>query len=147
MTADVPHNFANPAVVTQSWYVAVRSRDVRAERIASYTLLNRRIAIYRDRSGVVHALDARCPHLGADLGQGCLVDDEVQCAFHKWRFGADGSCRFAPGMANPPERQARVYPVQERWGLVWILNKRPSLCLLPPAAHLTLFRVLVSFCR
>src|SRR5207247_4524596 len=116
MTADVRRNFANPAVHTQSWYVAVRSRDVRPGRIASYTLLNRRIAIYRDRSGVVHALDARCPHLGADLGQGCLVDDEVQCAFHKWRFGADGRCRFAPGMANPAAREGRVGPGLEPRG-------------------------------
>src|SRR5437660_1088836 len=100
MTADVPHNFANPAVVTQSWYVAVRSRDVRAGQIASYTLLNRRIAIYRDRSGVVHALDARCPHLGADLGQGCLVDDEVQCAFHKWKSGL-GQCSEASEFSRP----------------------------------------------
>ena len=147
MTADVPHNFANPAVVTQSWYVAVRSRDVRAGQIASYTLLNRRIAIYRDRSGVVHALDARCPHLGADLGQGCLVDDEVQCAFHKWRFGADGSCRFAPGMANPPERQARVYPAQERWGLVWIFNGPRPLFPIPSPDAQTPYRVIVPTSR
>jgi nitrite reductase/ring-hydroxylating ferredoxin subunit len=86
------------------------------------TLLNRRIAIYRDRAGVVHALDARCPHLGADLGLGSIVDDEVQCALHNWRFGADGTCRFAPCATDPPERRARVYPVEERWGLIWIFN-------------------------
>jgi len=143
MTADVQGNFANPAVDTQSWYVAIRSRDVRPGQIASYPLLNRRIAIYRDRSGVVHALDARCPHLGADLGQGRIVDDEVQCAFHNWRFGADGKCRFAPGTVNPPERQARIYPVQEGWGLVWIFNGPRPLFALPSPDAETPYRVIV----
>lgn len=131
MTADAPRNFANPAVVSQSWYVAVRSHEAKRGRIASYTLLNRRIAIYRDGSGAVHAMDARCPHLGADLGQGCVIGGDVQCAFHNWRFGADGKCRSAPGLANPPERQARVYPVEERWGLVWIFNGPRPLFPLP----------------
>jgi nitrite reductase/ring-hydroxylating ferredoxin subunit len=143
MTDDVQPNFANPSVDTQSWYVAVHSRDVRQGRIASYTLLNRRVAIYRDHSGVVHALDARCPHLGADLGQACIVDDEVQCAFHHWRFGADGRCRFAPGRVNPPERQARVYPVQERWGLVWIFNGPHPLFPLPSPDAQKPYRVIV----
>jgi nitrite reductase/ring-hydroxylating ferredoxin subunit len=143
MTADVRRNFANPAVVTQSWFVAVRSREAPRGRIASYSLLNRRIAIYRDQSGTVHALDAPCPHLGADLGQGCVIGDEVQCAFHHWRFGPDGRCRSAPGFADAPDRQARIYPVEERWGLVWIFNGPCPLFPLPSPDDHTKYRVFV----
>jgi phenylpropionate dioxygenase-like ring-hydroxylating dioxygenase large terminal subunit len=114
--------FANRAVVVQSWYPAVRSRAVRRGRVRSYRLLNRRIAIYRDFSGRVYALDARCPHLGADLGRGTVEGDALRCAFHRWCFGPDGRCRNAPGQRDLPERQLRVYPVEERWGFVWLFN-------------------------
>jgi phenylpropionate dioxygenase-like ring-hydroxylating dioxygenase large terminal subunit len=118
-------NFANPNVDTQNWYVAARSSAVRKNRIWSRPMLHRRIAFYRDAQGVAHALDARCPHLGADLGQGSIQGDQVQCAFHHWRFDAEGRCPTAP------ERCVRTYPVVERWGLVWLFNGPRPLFPLP----------------
>jgi phenylpropionate dioxygenase-like ring-hydroxylating dioxygenase large terminal subunit len=125
--------FNNPSVAVQSWYVAARSRDLKRNSVKSYDLLNRRIAIYRDGSGVVYALDARCPHLGADLGQGKVVGDQLQCAFHHWRLGPDGRCRHAPGLNYVPERKVRCYPTRERWGLIWIFNGPTPLFDLPEA--------------
>jgi hypothetical protein len=46
-------------------------------------------------------------------------------------------------MVYPPERQARVYPVQERWGLVWIFNGPHPLFLLPSPEDQTFYRVIV----
>jgi phenylpropionate dioxygenase-like ring-hydroxylating dioxygenase large terminal subunit len=123
--------FANPSALAQSWYPAARSARVRPGRVASYDLFDRRIAIYRDRDGRVRALDARCPHLGADLGEGTVEEDGIRCAFHRWCFDADGACREAPGYARPPGRRARVYPAQERWGLVWVFNGPTPLFDLP----------------
>lgn len=123
--------FANPAIVAQSWYPAVRSNAVRRARLRSFELGNRRIAIYRDESGCVHAIDARCPHLGADLTQGTVEGDALRCAFHGWCFGADGVCRDAPGHRHAPDRRARTYPTEERWGLVWIFNGPTPLFDLP----------------
>jgi phenylpropionate dioxygenase-like ring-hydroxylating dioxygenase large terminal subunit len=123
--------FANPAALARSWYPVARSRAVRPGRVASFELFDRRIAIYRDRAGRVRALDARCPHLGADLGQGTVEDDGIRCAFHGWCFGPDGACRDAPGYPCAPSRRARVYPVSERWGLVWVFNGPEPLFDLP----------------
>lgn len=128
-------NFANPLVDTQNWYVAARSSSVRKGHIWSRAMLHRRIALYRDAEGVAHAIDARCPHLGADLGQGSVHGNEVQCAFHHWRFDAAGVCR------NSPERCVRVYPVVERWGLVWLFNGPQPLFPLPSAADDGRYRV------
>jgi nitrite reductase/ring-hydroxylating ferredoxin subunit len=124
-------NFNNPAVAVQSWYVVARSRELRRGQAKSYPLLNRRLALYRDFSGTVHALDARCAHLGADLGDGQVIGDRLQCAFHHWCFGPDGACCDAPGLAATPPRQVRAYPVQERWGLIWIFNGPEPLFDLP----------------
>ena len=114
--------FASPTAVTQSWYVVARSRSIRRGQVRASELGRRRIAVYRDPSGHAHAIDAQCPHLGADLTQGAVCGDGLQCAFHRWTFGPDGACRSAPGHAQAPERRARAYPLVERWGFVWVFN-------------------------
>lgn len=114
--------FNNPRVVAQSWYVAARSRHVPRGRIRVVEMLGRRIALYRAASNRVHAIDATCPHLGADLGLGRVAGEEIECAFHHWRFAGDGTCVAAPGCAEPPSRRARAYPAVDRWGFVWLFN-------------------------
>jgi phenylpropionate dioxygenase-like ring-hydroxylating dioxygenase large terminal subunit len=114
--------FASPTAVTQSWYVAARSASLAAGRTRACELGSRRIALYRDEHGRAHAIDARCPHLGADLALGTVCGSDLRCAFHGWTFGPDGACTSAPGYAEAPARRARVYPVVERWGFIWIFN-------------------------
>lgn len=123
--------FANPAALSQSWYATARSRAIRRGRVRSFELGNRRIAIYRGQDDRVHAMDARCPHLGADLSQGMVEGDAVRCAFHRWCFGPDGVCRNAPGHRRTPIRCARIYPTEERWGFIWIFNGPAPLFDLP----------------
>ena len=123
--------FANAAVVSRSWYPVLRSRQVPPGRVRSASLGSRRLAVYRDRAGTAHVLDARCPHLGADLCQGRVVDGGLRCAFHGWSFGPDGRCREAPGHAAVPDRRARAYPVVERWGFIWLFNGHEPLFPLP----------------
>lgn len=57
----------------------------------------------RDEGGKVCALDAYCPHLGADLRIGGEVLTEkdgsvcIRCPFHGWLFrGRDGLCVRVP---------------------------------------------------
>jgi phenylpropionate dioxygenase-like ring-hydroxylating dioxygenase large terminal subunit len=128
-------NFTNPGADTQNWYVAARSSEVRRGKVASYPLLHRRVALYRDSSGTARAMDARCPHLGADLGQGSVEGDDLQCAFHHWRIGPDGRCRQAP------DRSVRVYQVEERWGLVFFFNGPAPLFPLPEIPDAGRYRV------
>jgi phenylpropionate dioxygenase-like ring-hydroxylating dioxygenase large terminal subunit len=75
--------------------------------------------------------DAVCPHLGANLGHGKVVGNNLQCAFHGWRYAADGHCVSTPGQDRPPLRQLRQYAAQEKWGLVWLFNADQPLWDLP----------------
>lgn len=125
--------FANPASLSKSWYAMARSRAIGRGQVRSIELGSRRIAIYRGGDGRVHAMDARCPHLGADLARAAVEGDALRCAFHRWCFGADGACRDAPGLPRPPARVARTYPTEERWGLIWIFNGPEPLFALPRA--------------
>lgn len=131
--------FNNSTIISRSWYVAARSRQLRAGEVKSFDWLDRRLALYRDAQGVAHALDARCPHLGADLRHGRVVGDAVQCAFHGWRIGADGRCH---GTREVDATAAtRSYPVTERWGLIWVFNGPQALFGLPAEESLSAWRL------
>jgi phenylpropionate dioxygenase-like ring-hydroxylating dioxygenase large terminal subunit len=123
--------FANPRAAARSWYAALRSRSLRPGRTKILALASRRVLLYRGADGAARAIDARCPHLGADLGLGKVEANAVRCAFHGWCFGFDGVCRDAPGHPQPPARRARVYPCEERYGLLWIFNGPEPLFQLP----------------
>ncbi|MEK6828144.1 MAG: Rieske 2Fe-2S domain-containing protein [Nanoarchaeota archaeon] len=113
-------NFNNPDIVLQSWYVVVKSNEVKRECAKTFDILKRKITIYRDNKGNLHALDAQCPHLGADLGLGKVIGCKLQCPFHHWTIDEKGVCYTAKN--KPVHRKARVYPTQEKWGYIWIFN-------------------------
>jgi phenylpropionate dioxygenase-like ring-hydroxylating dioxygenase large terminal subunit len=125
--------FARRDAVTQSWYVAAPSDSVKRGRTRAFELGSRRMTIYRDKEGEAHALDARCPHLGADLTLGTVCESGLRCAFHGWTFGTDGACTHAPGHVETPSRRARSYPVVERWGFIWVFNGPTAKFALPSA--------------
>ncbi len=51
----------------------------------SVQIAGRRIALFND-GGRLHAVDASCPHMGADLSNGDLEEGTLSCAWHGWRF-------------------------------------------------------------
>ena len=71
-------------------------------------------------NGSLQALRDRCPHRLAPLSAGCVVNDELQCGYHGWRFDQTGKCTeipaLGPGAAVPPQTatQCRVSTVLSR---------------------------------
>ena len=45
----------------------------------------RLVAVFNDGQRY-HAIDDLCPHMGASLGSGPMVDGVVTCPWHAWRF-------------------------------------------------------------
>jgi phenylpropionate dioxygenase-like ring-hydroxylating dioxygenase large terminal subunit len=110
--------FANPGVVCEGWYPVGRSDAVAVGRIERVWIGSRDVVLYRDFGGTLRAVESACPHLGADLARGKVVDRGLECAFHHWCWGSDGICAAGAGAAE--RRRIRTYEVRERWGLVWI---------------------------
>ena len=113
-------NFNNHNIVIQSWYVVAKSNQVKPNTAKTFDILKRKVTIYRDDKGTLHALDALCPHLGADLGLGKVIRCKLQCPFHHWTIDEKGICYTAKN--RPANRRTRVYPTQEKWGYIWIFN-------------------------
>jgi nitrite reductase/ring-hydroxylating ferredoxin subunit len=114
-----------------TWYLFGASRELRT-RPVSRDMLGRRLVAFRTKSGRLAVLDARCAHLGADLGCGTLAGETIRCPFHHWQYAADGRCFRVPGTRVVPEFAAqRSYPAVERHGYVFFFNGASPLFPLP----------------
>ena len=99
-------------------------------------IMDEPIVLYRSVAGEAHALWGLCAHRNYPLAEGCLVGDELQCAYHGYRYALDGACSRIPGQATVPKAfRQRVYPSVERAGLVWVWMgeaEQADLSRLPP---------------
>ena len=112
--------FANPAVVAEGWVPACPKGAVRPGRALSVLLTWQRVVIWRGADGTLRALDAFCPHMGADLGNGRVRGDDLECYFHQWRFGGDGCLKSARCSGPLPRVRTRAWPVAEKYGWIWV---------------------------
>jgi phenylpropionate dioxygenase-like ring-hydroxylating dioxygenase large terminal subunit len=110
--------FANADVICEGWYTIGKAGAIRPGGVRRAWIGKRDIVVYRDSAGALHAVDRACPHLGADLSQATVVAKGLQCAFHRWCWGADGSCAGGAGVSGGA--RLTTYAVRERWGLVWV---------------------------
>jgi phenylpropionate dioxygenase-like ring-hydroxylating dioxygenase large terminal subunit len=96
------------------------------------TYLDRGLVVFRGASGGVGILDRSCQHLRADLSQGRVVGECLECPYHRWRFATDGRCVEIPQTASVPAfARQRSYPAQVRNGLVFMWNGSRALYPLP----------------
>jgi phenylpropionate dioxygenase-like ring-hydroxylating dioxygenase large terminal subunit len=103
-----------------AWYVAAWDREI-TRALKPLTILDERIVVYRKTSGQVVALEDACPHRKLPLSMGRLHGDHLECGYHGLTFDATGKCIRIPCSDYIP-KGARVhsYPVESRYGLVWI---------------------------
>ncbi len=114
-----------------SWYLFCTLAELRRGPV-SREFLGRRLVVFKTESGRLVAMDARCSHLGADLGRGRVTGEAIQCPFHHWEYGPDGRCRHIPAQADvPASARQRCYPVAERHGFVFLFNGKEPLFPLP----------------
>ncbi|MBQ0795379.1 Rieske 2Fe-2S domain-containing protein [Zhongshania sp.] len=80
-----------------------------------------RLVAYRGDDGEIHILDGYCPHMGADLSEGCVEGSSIRCPFHAWRWGADGVCDDIPYAKRIPAKAViRSYPTLEENHLLFM---------------------------
>src|SRR5690349_1458178 len=60
-----------------AWYVVARSSDVARRGVISGRIAHREYVLFRGENGVIAAIDAHCPHMGAHLKHGCVRGDRL----------------------------------------------------------------------
>ncbi|HXN86960.1 MAG TPA: Rieske 2Fe-2S domain-containing protein [Candidatus Binataceae bacterium] len=112
---------------SESWFPICLSRELPAGKVIGADFLDGRVVAFRGESGTAQVMSAYCAHLGADLSVGDVQGDTLRCAFHHWRYDADGIC-VATKVGDPPPPAACLFkfPTCERHGIVFAYNgERP----------------------
>ncbi len=123
--------------VRDRWYLIGTSDLVGTDPVA-FRALGEDLVLWRDTDRTVQLMVDRCPHRGARLSLGDVVEGELQCWYHHWRFDATGQCTSVPsqggrcGLADSTQIPV-TYPVEEAAGYIWawIGESGPSALELP----------------
>ncbi|MET7319027.1 Rieske 2Fe-2S domain-containing protein [Streptomyces sp. NPDC005549] len=114
-----PRDLEAPRDLARGWYVAERSTRV-GRRPRPAVVAGTEVVVWRTGDGAAVVMDRFCPHQGAALELGRVVDGDLRCAFHHWRFDGEGTCVAAPSTRRVPRgTTARVHPSWEGLGYVW----------------------------
>lgn len=109
------------------WYVASLSREV-GRQPRAVRLLDEPVVLYRRQDGSPVALEDACPHRKLPLSMGRIKGDAIECGYHGLTFDGCGTCIEAPTQERiPAMAKVRSYPVQDRYGLLWIWMGQPEL--------------------
>jgi vanillate O-demethylase monooxygenase subunit len=101
-----------------AWYVACTPDEI-ADKPLGRKICSEPIVFYRGQGGEVAALEDFCPHRGAPLSLGKVVDGKLVCGYHGLEMGCDGKTVAMPGQRVRGFPAIRSYPVVER-RLIWV---------------------------
>jgi phenylpropionate dioxygenase-like ring-hydroxylating dioxygenase large terminal subunit len=119
-----PFDYCPKLGFREYWYPGLQARRVRG-RPVRLTMLGEELVLFRDGTGRVVALSDWCPHRGARLSLGlCEFKGTVTCPYHGYVFDGTGQCVAGlierPDSPFVPKLRARVYPTEERMGIVFV---------------------------
>ncbi len=117
------------------WWPLATTRELKKGKLLSRKFHGLPIIIFRDVDGIAASLPDYCPHRFAPLSHGTLIDGEVQCTYHGWRFNSQGKCTNVPGKeAACSNRQVlKSINTHESNGLIWLNQSSDELIPLPIA--------------
>ena len=91
------------------WFVIGWSAEFPVGEVRPLRYFGEYLVAYRDESGELRVLSGHCRHLGAHIGHGGkVVGDCVECPFHGWRWGPDGTNRYIPYQPDRPQPRAEA---------------------------------------
>ncbi len=110
-------------MIINNWYAASFADEL-TDTPKLVRMLGCDFALFRTEDGAAACLSNICCHRGGSLAHGQRVGNCIQCPYHGWQYAADGFVQQIPplGDAVAIPRRARVdsYPVQEKYGLLWV---------------------------
>ena len=94
----------------KGWYAVAWAADISEKEIVNVTLCGKKLVAFKTEAGDISVLNAHCPHLGAHLGYGGVVEnDRIRCPFHSWEFGKCGKCKKTPFARKPVKAEIKKW--------------------------------------
>ncbi|WP_230969468.1 aromatic ring-hydroxylating dioxygenase subunit alpha [Nitrogeniibacter aestuarii] len=109
-----------------AWYVAAMASEIGADTPLGRRICGEPVAFFRDEAGQVAAVEDWCPHRGAPMSLGRVIDGQLVCGYHGLAMGCDGKTRSMPMQRTRGFPANRTYPVVERHGFIWLWPGDPD---------------------
>ncbi|MDX1693692.1 MAG: Rieske 2Fe-2S domain-containing protein, partial [Ketobacteraceae bacterium] len=116
----------------KSWYYAgnIRSFTERPKPISPW---GKPLVAYRSKGNIVIQY-RHCVHMNTDLVKGKVVNGQLVCPMHAWKFNSDGECTDIPG---GDLKQCRLtlpsFHTHQIGSHVFVYRQAKSACPVPPA--------------
>src|SRR5947209_8409362 len=128
VAGDPPGSIPDQQALRHVWHPVAYDATLGSDPLR-VALLDEPVVLWRDSSGTPHALNDVCVHRGTALSLGRVIDDQLMCPYHGWRYGSDGRCKAIPQLEEPTRvpGKARVaaYRCQARYGILWVSLEEP----------------------
>src|SRR6266446_6615201 len=118
-------------MIRNYWYIACASSRLKSEPLP-LRVHDQEVVLFRDSTGVAHALLDRCCHRGVRLSLGKVTDAGIACGYHGWEYDGAGKCIHIPSLVSGREIPAAfgvpAFYVCERDSYIWIWigEKQPA---------------------
>jgi vanillate O-demethylase monooxygenase subunit len=103
-----------------AWYVAAMPEELDGGKPLGRRICGKPMALYRGVGGKVAAVEDFCPHRGAPLSLGRVCEGHLVCGYHGLAMGGDGKTVSMPGQRVRGFPAIASYPIEERYGFVWV---------------------------
>ncbi|MFD3312439.1 Rieske 2Fe-2S domain-containing protein [Streptomyces sp. NPDC058694] len=111
-------------MIPNQWYPILQTSDIQRDKPTGARRMGEELVLWRDLAGNLVCQTARCPHKGANIADGRLKGNTVECPYHGFRFDGEGTCKVVPALGSdariPQSLKLKTYPVREQHGLVWL---------------------------
>lgn len=114
------------------WYSPLRSTQLRGQELRQAMLLGVPLVVGRDAKGRAFAMRDACPHRGMPLSAGRMINDQLECPYHGWKFeGVTGQCKEIPSLTGREgltveKIYAGHFACDEADGYIWVFMPEPG---------------------
>ncbi|MFT4826674.1 MAG: 3-ketosteroid 9alpha-monooxygenase subunit A [Halioglobus sp.] len=111
----------------KQWQNVLASSDLQPGQVLEISLQGNDLLVYRTLAGDCQAINAYCPHQGNYIPNGLppgtpltelLIQEELRCPYHGWRFNGVGQCTHIPQGQRVPGIIKQGKPVIKSWAVL-----------------------------
>ncbi len=109
------------------WYIAALRDEIGVQPVRRI-MLGKPIVLWRDKEGLVRAIEDRCLHRQVPLSMGqANAEGEIECPYHGIRYNGDGHCTFIPEQTRVPQgAKLPAYRIVEKGEWAWLWAGDPA---------------------
>lgn len=133
LTSEAPYSFENAPKVRHKawsagfdpayWYPVEHDGAIARGDVVEVKFWDMSVALFRGTDGRLSAVENRCAHRQVKLSLGEVEGCQLKCSYHGWTYDCDGKLTKVGHElfgGRLPAVKLRTYPVQVKYGLIWV---------------------------